>query len=317
MSEHEHEWRHDRDIAVIDTEPPIFGWRCSCGALGTGPPFGPITLGLPLLVADVDLDARSRAIREATARASLSVRRALDAVDKALMGFCDPEAAPPLEYVIPVAKDDDPRNDRQKVIDALLPDWPYGAEAIADLVLDALGLAPKPVPDVEPAVWSCRIGCTDRAALPDGADKPMRHAVMVAYEALTGHEPQFVESGWGDEPVEWAEFQAKSAAPLRVVEDVPGEFRRLMTEGPLPYFSRLEPVDIDAVIADLSGAPLLNLDHLATSAQRPDAGPVHVVDVDGFPVTFAVSRMVAEAIADRLNELTGSPFAVEPIFQDG
>jgi hypothetical protein len=47
------------------------------------------------------------------------------------------------------------------------------------------------------AMWSCKIGEVDRSRLPYGCDGPMRRAVMAAYEAVTGAEPEFVFSGWG------------------------------------------------------------------------------------------------------------------------
>lgn len=49
-----------------------------------------------------------------------------------------------------------------------------------------------------PANWSCQIGEFDRAKLPPGSDGPMRDAVAAAYEQLTGAEPLYIFSGWGD-----------------------------------------------------------------------------------------------------------------------
>lgn len=53
-----------------------------------------------------------------------------------------------------------------------------------------------PAPD--PALWSCQVGEVPRASLPDGADGPMRNAVERAFKELTGFEPQYCFSGWGD-----------------------------------------------------------------------------------------------------------------------
>lgn len=50
-------------------------------------------------------------------------------------------------------------------------------------------------------VWKCKIGGPD-AALPYGADLPMRIAISTAYRELTGEEPEFIFSGWGAELTE-------------------------------------------------------------------------------------------------------------------
>lgn len=49
-------------------------------------------------------------------------------------------------------------------------------------------------------IWSCKIGET--ASIPDGADAPMRQAVVRAYREITGTEPEFIFSGWGAELTE-------------------------------------------------------------------------------------------------------------------
>lgn len=49
------------------------------------------------------------------------------------------------------------------------------------------------------AVWGCKIGVSDRSALPDGADSPLRQAVEDAYRELTGRNADFCFSGWGEE----------------------------------------------------------------------------------------------------------------------
>lgn len=48
------------------------------------------------------------------------------------------------------------------------------------------------------AVWGCKLGVARRSELPDGADAPMRTAVERAYRELTGQEPDFCFSGWGE-----------------------------------------------------------------------------------------------------------------------
>lgn len=52
------------------------------------------------------------------------------------------------------------------------------------------------------AIWSCKIGETDRVLLPDGCDSPMRDAVHDAFKQITGHAPHFILSGWGAELTE-------------------------------------------------------------------------------------------------------------------
>ena len=51
-------------------------------------------------------------------------------------------------------------------------------------------------------IWSCKIGFTAEADLPEGADQPMREAVLKAYETLTSRPADFVFSGWGGELTE-------------------------------------------------------------------------------------------------------------------
>ncbi len=48
-------------------------------------------------------------------------------------------------------------------------------------------------------LWSCRIGEVEEDTLVLGADAPMREAVRKAYVELTGKEPKFIFSGWGEE----------------------------------------------------------------------------------------------------------------------
>jgi hypothetical protein len=46
-------------------------------------------------------------------------------------------------------------------------------------------------------VWYCKVGEVSRDDLPKGSDAPMRDAVVVRYERITGREPDFIFSGWG------------------------------------------------------------------------------------------------------------------------
>lgn len=46
-------------------------------------------------------------------------------------------------------------------------------------------------------IWGCKIGETDPENVPRGGDGPMREAVAVAYQKLTGESPHFIFSGWG------------------------------------------------------------------------------------------------------------------------
>ncbi len=57
-------------------------------------------------------------------------------------------------------------------------------------------------------IWGCKIG-TEKV-LPPGSDLPMRKAVEKAFREITGHDPEFVFSGWNMELTE---------PELAVVED--------------------------------------------------------------------------------------------------
>ena len=52
--------------------------------------------------------------------------------------------------------------------------------------------------------WTCKIGPANRDKLPDGADHPLRQAVIHAFGQLVGEDAFTVSSGWGrnscDEP---------------------------------------------------------------------------------------------------------------------
>ena len=52
-------------------------------------------------------------------------------------------------------------------------------------------------------IWSCKIGGCDDSQVPCGGDLPMRHAIRRAYLELTGVEPRFIFSGWGQELTEF------------------------------------------------------------------------------------------------------------------
>ena len=48
--------------------------------------------------------------------------------------------------------------------------------------------------------WSCLIGPAKPGELPPGCDSPMRNAVADAFCKITGHDDQFLSSGWGAHP---------------------------------------------------------------------------------------------------------------------
>lgn len=45
-------------------------------------------------------------------------------------------------------------------------------------------------------IWDCKIGFNSDEELPDGSDSPMRQAVREAFLKVTGHEEEFLFSGW-------------------------------------------------------------------------------------------------------------------------
>ncbi len=53
-----------------------------------------------------------------------------------------------------------------------------------------------------PFEWTCTVGPTDRGKLTVAADSPMREAIRRAFLEITGHEPEFLFSGWGQPPSE-------------------------------------------------------------------------------------------------------------------
>lgn len=73
-------------------------------------------------------------------------------------------------------------------------------------------------------VWYCKVGDADRAALPNGADLPMRKAVEEAFRQLTGDYPRFCFSGWGQtltEP-ELAVVEDREPSPPATSQPAPG-----------------------------------------------------------------------------------------------
>lgn len=65
------------------------------------------------------------------------------------------------------------------------------------------------------AIWSCKIGWTPRACLPDGSDAPMRQAVAHAYKQLTGFDDEFIFSGWGGQLDEGELAVVEDREPVR------------------------------------------------------------------------------------------------------
>lgn len=63
-----------------------------------------------------------------------------------------------------------------------------------------------------PEIWGCKIGQHD-GELPPGSDLPMRKAVEKAYREITGKEPNFMFSGWGEKLTE-AEYEAAESQGL-------------------------------------------------------------------------------------------------------
>ena len=54
-------------------------------------------------------------------------------------------------------------------------------------------------------IWTCKIGerpVDEFKSFPNGSDSPMRKAAAEAYRAITGHDPDFIFSGWGGELTE-------------------------------------------------------------------------------------------------------------------
>lgn len=75
-------------------------------------------------------------------------------------------------------------------------------------------------------IWSCKIGeCEEKDLLRDGkyygADTPMREAITKAYIEVTGHEPNFIFSGWGAELTDIEREVAKGTTPY-----IPAKIRK-------------------------------------------------------------------------------------------
>lgn len=88
-------------------------------------------------------------------------------------------------------------------------------------------------------IWACKIGET-KAALPAGADAPMRAAVERAYRELTGEQAAFTISGWSAELTEGERAvvenrlpQSPNTAPAELPEALPRyrEYMHLRTTG--------------------------------------------------------------------------------------
>jgi len=56
------------------------------------------------------------------------------------------------------------------------------------------------MPNETTKIWTCKIG--ECGWIPPGADRPMRIAIARAYREITGHDPDFIFSGWGAELTE-------------------------------------------------------------------------------------------------------------------
>lgn len=62
--------------------------------------------------------------------------------------------------------------------------------------------------------WACKIGECEFNELPEGADLPMRVAVAEAYKKLTGREPNFLFSGWGEQLTELERAVVENRMPM-------------------------------------------------------------------------------------------------------
>lgn len=67
-------------------------------------------------------------------------------------------------------------------------------------------------------LWSCKIGEAAVVKVPNGGDLPMREAVAAAYKSLTGVEPDFIFSGWGDELTEPERAVVQNRLPSEAYE---------------------------------------------------------------------------------------------------
>lgn len=97
-------------------------------------------------------------------------------------------------------------------------------------------------------IWDCKIGEIDDSLLPEGADAPMRRAVREAYFGLTGHEPNFLFSGWGGKlDAEERRVVDGNAPPLRMPADANG----------------IPPAPVEFTAAQLETDPILRYFHYA------------------------------------------------------
>jgi hypothetical protein len=93
--------------------------------------------------------------------------------------------------------------------------------------LDMASLEVSPVSTF--ANWFCQIGETERGELPHECDGPMREAVREAYLKITGKEPKFIFSGWGDELQECrrAVVENREPDPQKIRAELEAELRIL------------------------------------------------------------------------------------------
>ena len=71
-------------------------------------------------------------------------------------------------------------------------------------------------------MWTCKIGEVPGESLPKGADGPLREAVQAAYRKLTGYDPVFLFSGWGDQLEERERAVVENRLPRGGNEDGDG-----------------------------------------------------------------------------------------------
>jgi hypothetical protein len=105
------------------------------------------------------------------------------------------------------------------------------------------------------SIWCCKIGGLT-GELPKGADLPMRIAIRNAYRELTGVEPQFLFSGWGQELTEAERAVVENREP-RVTMQTTGS----PVETSAPRLGMDTPWPLHDVVAKLIEATQHLLDH--------------------------------------------------------
>ena len=73
-------------------------------------------------------------------------------------------------------------------------------------------------------IWTCKIGerpIAEFENFPRGSDSPMRRSAREAYQAITGHEPDFIFSGWGGELTEGERAAVENRELRRSLEPSP------------------------------------------------------------------------------------------------